>query len=124
MVEARRNLAVIDVLGLFVIIREDAGRLFKALVFQQFVHELGPRVRAAVWVPGIRGGQEHLGFDLHERARHHQKFSRHLQIQVFQDIEVSQIFMRDLRDRDVRDLQVVFLDEVQKKIQRPFKNFQ
>src|SRR5688572_1398311 len=67
------------------------------------------------------GGKKHARLDPHERRRHHEELPRHFQVQLPHQIQRLQILAGDLRDRDVGDLDLVLLDQVQQQVQRPFE---
>jgi hypothetical protein len=56
-----------------------------------------------------------------ERRRHDEELPRHVEVHLLHQIDVVQILFRDERDRDVVDVQLVLLDEVNEQIERPLE---
>src|SRR5258705_292542 len=68
--------------------------------------------------------QEHLRLDVNERRSHHQEFTGDVEVHLLQQVDGVEILLRDERDRNVVDIQLVLLDEVQQQIERPLEVFE
>ena len=53
-----------------------------------------------------------------ERRRHHQELARDVEVQLLHQVDVLEILLRDRGDRDVVDVDLVLLDEVQQQVER------
>ena len=68
--------------------------------------------------------QQHRGLDLHQPRRHIQELGRHVEVVLLHALDVLHILLQHLGDRDVVNIQFVFLHEVQQQIERPLKDGQ
>ena len=95
------------------------GRL-ELLVLEQPPHERVARIFLLALDSGRGLGprQQRPRLDVDERRRHHEEFTRHVQIELVHQAQRLQILGRDERDRDVVDADLVLLDEVQQQIER------
>ena len=58
---------------------------------------------------------------MQQRRRHHEEFTGHRQVQFLHHRQIVQILLSDQRNRNIVDVDFVFLDEVQKEIERTFE---
>src|SRR5204862_258782 len=68
-----------------------------------------PQLRARVLLGPLlarRPRQEHPRLDLRQRGGHHQVLPRELQLQLLHQLDVLHVLARDLRERDVEDVEV------------------
>jgi len=77
-------------------------------------------LRQARWEGKLRTREEEIRFLQHTFPI----TNGHFEIQILQHVQVFQIFMRNLRDRDIGDIQIVFFDQVQQQIQGTLKDLQ
>jgi hypothetical protein len=56
--------------------------------------------------------------DLHQRSRHHQEFTGHIDVDVRQLPQKRQVLIRDLRDRNVMHVHFRPADQIQQQIHR------
>ena len=105
---------------------EHLRRRFELLVFEQPFDQLRARVFVQVFLAiGIRIGREqHLRFDVNQRRGHHQKIARDGDVQLLHQLEIGQVLFGDARDRDVVDVDLVFLDQVEQQIKRPLEDLE
>jgi len=61
--------------------------------------------------------QEGPGFDVHECSSHYQEFTCHLKVQVSHDVQVFEVLVGYLGDRNVVNVQLVLPDQVKQEIQ-------
>jgi hypothetical protein len=94
--------------------REPAHQLPNLLVFEQPPDQLGPRILPVVVVQPAR--QQHLGLDAQQPGGHFEIVGRLVQAQVVNDGEE---LIRDLGDRQIGDVQLVFTNEVEQEVERP-----
>ena len=102
-----------------IVCRQPARRLLTELVFDQLAGQLPLELLRLLMTR-----QQHRRLDLHQPRRHVQKLGRHIQIAVLHALDVLHILLEHLCDRDIVNIQFVFLHQMQKQIQRPFKNRQ
>ena len=69
-------------------------------------------------------GKEHLALDPHEGCGHDEKLAGDLDVQCLQRAEVFEILLGDPGDRDLPDLDLVLLDQVEEKVKRPRKDLE
>ena len=80
------------------------------------------RLRSVIFVfGGLFHRKQHLRFDLKQCRSHHQKFTGDGKIQLLHRLDVAQILLSDQRDRDIVDVDLVLLDEVQQEVERALK---
>ncbi len=104
-------------------VRERVGDLAKQLVFQQPSDQLGSGVLVFPEVAAPR--QEHLRLDAHERRGHLQELAGPLQAQVPLDsLDRRDELTRDLRDRDVEDVDVLRADQVEQQVERALERLE
>ena len=64
--------------------------------------------------------QQHLRLDLDQRRRHEDKLAAQIDIQLVRAAQEVEILIRDLRDRDVVDVDLVPANQVKQEADRPF----
>ena len=92
----------------------------------------GPRAGAhqlGAWILHLavrihRPGQQHLRLDPDQKRRHLQELARPVQPQPRHPLDRPQELRRDLRDRDVEDVNVLHADQVQQQVERTLKPLQ
>ena len=100
------------------------GDLLEFFVFQQPAGQFIARVELFFGLfIGIRR-QEHSGFYLHQCRGHNEKVADNIQVEHFHHADVLHVLLGDLADGNVVDVDVIFFDQIQQKIQRPFEYFQ
>jgi len=58
---------------------------------------------------------------VNQRRGHDEKLAGHVQIQLLHQRDVGEVLLGDERDRDVVDVHLIFLDEMNQQVERPFK---
>ena len=69
----------------------------------------------------VLDGQKHPGFDEHELGGHGDKLAGHLQVHPLPPLQVLQILVQDQGDRNVRNLYLIFRQQVEDQIQGPLE---
>jgi hypothetical protein len=90
-------------------------------VLDQSLDELFAGVDLFALFVDRRSRKEHLRLDPNERGRHDQVLPGQLQIELLHEAQMPEILGGDVGDRDIRDVQLVPLDEVQEQIERPLE---
>ncbi len=111
--------------GLFdgrTLIKHLSGRL-EFLVFKKLIYEFLSRIFKLFFIRRRQriARQQHSRLDLDQRRRHHDKVSRDRDVETFHQPDVFDVFVSDLCDRDVEDIRLLLLDQIQKQIKRPGK---
>ena len=93
------------------------------LVLEQPPHQRVARILFLALDAGGRLGarQQHLRLDVDERRGHHQEFARDVEVQLLHQLDRVEVLLRDERDRDVVDVDLVLPDEVQQQVERPLE---
>ncbi len=68
-----------------------------------------------------RGRQQHARLDVDERCGHNEEFRSNLEVELLHDFEILEILLRDFCNRDVVDINLVLLEQMQQQIERPLK---
>jgi hypothetical protein len=55
---------------------------------------------------------------VNQRRRHHEELPRDVEVQILHQVDVLEVLFRHLEDRDVVDVHLVPLDEMQQQIER------
>ena len=100
------------------------GRLTVLLIFEQPADELRAGVEffgRIVVLAGGRRRQEHLALDVRERRRHHEVLARDVDVQFLHEHDVLNVLLAQKSDRDVEDVELVLLDQVQQQVERSLK---
>ena len=79
--------------------------------------------RRAVFLLGDLAGEEHAALDQHKLACHAQEFNGKFNIKFLRACDVFDILVADERYRNILDLYLVFVYEIQKKVERTFEFF-
>jgi len=96
------------------------GRLLETLVFLQPPDQFGTRILAFLLLfLGTR--QQHARLDLRQHGRHHQILGRQFQAQLAHHLDIFHVLGGDLRQRNVENVEVLPLDEVEQQVQRPLE---
>ena len=95
------------------------------LILEKPAHALGTRVlfllQDVVFLPGRRAREQHLGLDVCERSRHHQVLARHVDAQNAHQGQVLEVLFGDEADRNVEDVELMLLNQVQEQVERPLE---
>ena len=89
-------------------LEQPADERLARILFRIFLRRIGPR-------------QQHPRLDVNERGRHDEELAGHVEVQFLHQVEVVEILLRDQRDRNVVDIHLVLLDQVQQQIERPLE---
>src|SRR5260370_35150251 len=90
-------------------------------MFEQALYQLVARIvliRRRVRI----ARQQHLALDVNQQRLLVDELGRNVSIQLFQVLDISEVFRRDLRDGDVVDVDVLFADQFQEQIERAVKD--
>ena len=94
---------------------EDLADLLEAPVLEQALDELLARVLFLILL-GLLLRQHHARLDLQQRRSHDEEGARDLHVHLAHRLEVVEVLARELRDRDVVDVDLVLLDEVHQEL--------
>src|SRR6185295_16058963 len=97
---------------------QQLGRRLELLVLEQAPHQRVARILFRIFLRRIRPRQQHARLDVDQRGRHHQELSRDVEVQLLHQVDVLEVLRRDEGDRDVVDVDLVLLDEVQQQVER------
>ena len=98
---------------------EHTGRGLEFFVFEQAVDEFVSRIFDLFFFAGKRvAGKQHLGLDLDQRRRHHEKIGRDRDVEAFHEANVLEIFLGNASDRNVENIGAFLTDQEQKQIER------
>ncbi len=100
---------------------QQLGRGLELLVFEQAPHQGLARILVGILLRRIGARQEHARLDVDERRRHDEELPRHVEVHLLHQVDVVEILPGDERDRNVVDVQLALLDEVQQQIEGPFE---
>ena len=101
---------------------EPLCRLLVALVLLQPAHELGARI--VLVVDALGPGQQQPGLDLRQHRRHREVLGRKLQSKLLHQIDVLHVLLRDGGDRDVEQVEVLALDQIEQQIEGTLERFE
>ena len=95
----------------FLPLLQDLGRVLVPLVLQQPLNQLRPRVLPRVVLSSIAvsSGEETSATSLRERCRHHQELAGEIKVQRTHQVDVLEVLLGNERDRNVEDVDLVFL---------------
>ena len=65
--------------------------------------------------------QQKARLHIHQGSRHQQIFAGHVEVEFLKHVDVSDVLIRDLRDREMVDIQFVGTNQMKEKIQRTLK---
>ena len=69
---------------------------------------------------GVRiGRQEHSRLDVDQRRGHENEFPGHIDVQLLKQMEVVEVLLRDPRNRDIVDVDLLLANQVEQQVQRP-----
>src|SRR5262249_47906940 len=105
------------------LVQQLRGRL-ELLVFEQPAHQRLARILFRIFLRRIRTRQEHPRLDVNQRRSHHEELARHVEVQLLHQIDVGEVLLGDEGDRNVVDVDLVLLDEVQQQIERSLEILQ
>ena len=61
-------------------------------------------------------GHERGGLDIEQRGSHKQKIARHIEVDLVHAVNLGQILLCDLRDRDSADINLLARDELEQQV--------
>src|SRR5512134_2474814 len=105
---------------------EPGRRLLEFLVFNEAPGKLGAHLLRVLLGFRLlaRPRQQRLRFHVQEGRRHDEEFARNVQVQRLHRVEIGQVLLRDPRDRDVMDIELVLADQVQQEVERPLEDLE
>ncbi len=103
---------------------QQLGRRFELLVLEQPPDQRLAWILARIFLCGIGARQQRPRLDVDQRGRHDQELTRHIQIHLLHQIDVLEVLVRDEGDRNVVDVHLMLLDEVQQQVERSFEVLQ
>src|SRR5579862_977373 len=100
------------------------GRLLDLLVFEEAADQLGARILGLGRVVARRPRQQHARLDLDQQRRHQQVVGRELELRGAHHLDVFHVLAREVRHRDVEDVERVPPDEVEEEIERALEGIE
>ena len=95
--------------------------VFVHLVFQKLLHQFRSRIfLLSFLIHCFR--KKHAAFDIQKGRCHDHKFTHNVKIFPFHLMNIRQILIGDLHNRNIVNIYFVFIDQVQQKVQRSFKH--
>ena len=102
------------------LLQQHLGRVLEALVLQQPLHQLAPRILLLPVGPFRRHARKkHAALDVDQQRSHINEVRRRIHLGLLQALHVGQKLGRDPADGDVVDIDVLLADQVQQQVQRP-----
>ena len=98
-------------------------RLLVAFVLLQTPDQLGPGIFRLLFL-AHRPWQQHAGFDLCQHRSHHQIFRRQFQAQIGHHLDVLDVLIGDLGDRDIQNIQILAFDQIEQQVQRSLEGIE
>ena len=102
---------------------EFLGEIFVQLIFQKAPHQLLAGI--SLLLAGLLvlfAGQEHAALDVQEGCRHDEKFAGDVHVLVVHLVDIFEVLVGDLDDRNIVDVDLVFFDQVHEEVQRAFEH--
>ncbi len=100
------------------------GGKLDAFVLDQPPHQFGARVLGRLARFGLFHRQQHAALDLDQHRRHQQVLGGQFEIALADLLDVGEVLLRDLRHRDVEDIEVLLADQVQQQVERSFERLE
>ena len=99
---------------------QQLGRRLELLVLEQPADERVARIFLLAFDAGrrLRPRQQHLRLDVNQRRRHHEELAGDVEVQLLHQLDGVEILLRDERDRNVVDVDLVLLDQVEQQVER------
>ena len=94
---------------------QQLGRGLELLVLEQPADERLARILFRILLRGIGPRQQHARLDVNQRRGHHEELPRDVEVQLLHQVEVVEVLLGDERDRNVVDVHLVLLDEVEQQ---------
>ena len=101
-----------------------AGQGFATPVGHQLDHQLFTRIFHGVRRAGDFLGQQQAGFDVEQRRCHDQEFTGDFHIEGLAPVQILEVLVRYLQNRDIGNIDPVFLNQVYQQVQRTLKVLQ
>ena len=95
-----------------------------AFIFEQPANELRARIFHLFAGKRWRLGQEKPRFDFDQYRRHQQVFGGELELRLPHHFDVAQILTRELRHRNVENVDILLANEIQEQVQRTLEGFE
>ncbi len=105
---------------------QQLGGGLELLMFEQPPDQRIARV-FRVRIVGLRrvgARQQHPALDVNQRRGHHQELAGDVEVELLHQAEVREVLLGDQRDRDVVDVDLILLDQVDEQIERAFERLQ
>ena len=104
--------------NLLLLVQELRGVL-EFFVFDQTLDQFRARVTFRAFLCGERvGRQKHFRLDVDQSRGHINKVRRHVDVQLFQLVEIFEVLRGDQRNLNVVDIHFLLLDQIKKQVQR------
>ena len=94
-----------------------------AFIFEQPANELRARVFHLFAGQRWRLRQKEPRFDFDQHRRHQQVFGRELELRTAHHFDVAQILTRELRHRNVENVDILLANKIQEQVQRTLEGF-
>lgn len=100
------------------------GRLLELLVLDELPYQLRPGVLdlGLILRAPLRRGKQQAALDVHQLGSHEDELPGDLEVEHLHQVQVSEILVGDLDDRDVPDIHLLLPDQVQEQVQRSFED--
>ena len=90
------------------------GRVFELLVLEQTSHQFLTGIRSVFFINGrLVGWKQHLGLDLKQSRRHHEKLPCDSQIQLFHRFDIGEVLLSNQVDGNVVDVDLALPNEME-----------
>ena len=109
--------------GLFPADRKLFGEIFIHLVFQQPLDQLFAGI--GFFLAGLTvyfPGKKHAALDIQKGRGHDQELAGHVHVLAVHLVDILEVLVGDLCDRNIVDVYFVFFNQVKEKVQRAFKH--
>ncbi len=105
---------------------EETCCVLEFLVFDELANEFPARVVVFnIFLGRLFGAREKgSGFDVHQVGRHHNELGSEVDVEELESIDVIEVLLGDLLDRNGVDVQLVLFDQVEQEIERAFEDFE
>ena len=102
------------------------GRVLELLVFDQLPDQFPARVVLFRFFFGrlLIEREQTPAFDVKEVRSHDDEFAGHVDVQFFERFKIFEVLPGDALDRDVVNVELVALDQIQQQIEWALENFE
>jgi len=106
------------------LVQQLRGRL-ELLVLEQPPNQRLPRIlHRLIALGGIRPRKQHPGLDVDQRGGHDQELADGVEVELLHQLYIFEILLSNQGDRNIVDVHLVLLNEVNQQIQRPLERLE